>query len=131
MLNPGHDRPVIETDGELHSHFDLALLPLDESDEVRRLMAERHEIDHGERAGLCLELGFEHECAVAVPACRACWRSGWGNLPPAVLGCTQKGGEAGGRVEVGKAQPVDRAIAAHKGRGLAVAHETVIFDATT
>ena len=40
----------------------------------------------------------------------------------------QHGGEAGARVEAGKAEPVDRAFAADEGGRLAVADERIVFD---
>src|SRR5262245_65638934 len=46
-----------------------------------------------------------------------------------MLGFTQQRGEARRRIETRPAQPIDRAVAADQGRRLAVADQSVVFDA--
>ena len=66
--HPRHDRPVVETEGELHSHLDGAPDALDDPDDVRRLAAGRHEVDQAGSPGGGLELGLEHERVAAIRA---------------------------------------------------------------
>ena len=129
MLDPGHDRAVVEPDDQLHPHRDPAAPPLDTADEVMPPPARRHAVDHGDGPVVGLELGLQDERTLMVPAAGGADGAGGGQEPAAVLGGAQQGGEAGGRVEARHAQPIDRAVARHQGARLAVADQRVVLDA--
>ena len=48
--------------------------------------------------------------------------------PAAVVRRTEQGGEAGGGVEAGHAQPVERTVPPHQGRRMGVTDQGVVFD---
>ena len=126
--HPGHDAAEVEAQDELHAHRDAALQAARDADDVGRLVADRHRVDDLQHAPGGVEVGLEHERAVAVAALRARHLGGGREQPAAVGLVAEQRGEAGGRVEPREAQPVDRAVAAHQRRGLRVADQGVVLD---
>jgi hypothetical protein len=124
--DPRHQRAVVEADDQLHAHRDAPLTAFDDADHLGH--AWRHAVHHGGDACLRLELGLEHERVAAVRTSHAPDLARRGQTPATVVGGTQQRGEAGGRVETGQAEPVDRAVAADQGGGLAVTDERVVLD---
>ena len=127
--HPGDDRAVVEADHQLRPHLDPTASADDETDQVRGVAAERHEVDERDGTFGGLEVGLEDQRVVAVAAADARGRLGRGDQPAAVLGPAEQGREAGARVEPGPAQPVDGAVAANQGRRLAVPDQRVVLDA--
>ncbi len=75
-----------------------------------------------------LELGFEHEGARPVPAPSRVICTGDVDAPVTVFGVSEQRGETGAGVETGQAQPIDRPVAAHECRRLAVSYQCVLFN---
>ena len=128
LADPGDDRPVVEPDDQLHPHGDPAATPHDDPHEVRRLAARRHEVDHRDRPVVGLVVGLEHQGPVPIAAIDLPHLARRGQEPSPVLGGPQQGGEAGPRIEVREAEPVDRPVAGDQGRRLAVADQGIVLD---
>src|ERR671919_2093188 len=66
-LYPGHDRAVIRTQRQLHSHRYAPLKPLHDAHELRGTTAPVwHEVDYPRGAVRGFEIRLEHECPLAV-----------------------------------------------------------------
>ena len=87
-----------------------------------------HEVDHPDRAVLGLELGLQDQGVAAVAAPDAPDPTGRGDPPVAIAPVAEQRREAGPGVEAGQAQPVDRAVPAHQGRGLGVGNDRIVLD---
>jgi hypothetical protein len=127
LLHPRDDRSVVETNHELHAHRDTPPAAFDDAHEVGLTAAQRHAVEHGNRAVLSLVVGLQDQRPLAVAAAHRGGRPFGGQPPATVLGRAQKGREAGRRVEARQAQPVDRAVTPDQGGGLAVPEERVVF----
>ena len=128
VAHPGHDRPVVEADDELHRHLDAPAHALDDADEVGLRLAGRHEVDEAHGAVVGLEFRLEDERVAAVlSSCRAELARGL-DRPVAVLRVAEERGEQRSRVEARQAEPVDRAVAADERGGLQIADEPVVLD---
>ena len=125
--HPRHDRAVVEPDHELGAHRDFPADALDQTHDVRIEAARGHAVGEAHDAGCGLELGFEHQRAVAVPPSRLLHRLARRDQPAAVLGRAEQGGKAGPRIETGQTEPVDGAVASDERDSLGVADECVIF----
>ena len=126
--DPGDGHAVVEAQGQVQPHRHGAALALDNPDQGAAGCGRHHEINEDDLAALAVELGFQHQAAVAVAAGARRWVASRGNLEAAVLRPAQQGGEAGGAVEAGPAQPVYAAVAPDQRRGGAVSDQGVILD---
>ena len=98
---------------------------------MRMVVTDRHAIGDAHRAGRGVELGLEHERIRSVPPAgrkHRLGRSSRCDLPEAVGLVAEEPSEAGGRVEVRKAQPVDRAVHPDEGCGVQVPDDGVVLD---
>ena len=127
--DPGHGAPVIEADDQFGVHADAAALALDDADHAGGVQAHRHAVDDGDAAVVGVGVGFEDQAVVAVAAARGPDLAGGGDAPATVFRRAEQSGEAGAGVETRQTQPVDGAVAADQGGGVAVAEEGIIFDA--
>src|SRR5581483_12137337 len=99
---------------------------LDDADDVGRLPARRHEVEHADGALVRLPGRLEDERVVEIPAAdRAAL--GRREQPASVLRAAEERGEAGAGVEAREAEPVDRAAALDERRGLQIAEERVVL----
>src|SRR6266702_1113363 len=126
--HPGNVYAEAKADHELHPHLDLATDAADQSHDIGRLAARRHEVDQRDGAGLCLKARFEDEGIAEIAARRTGDVLGGRNQPAAVLARAEDGGKAGVGIEGRPAQPVDRAVAPDQRRGLAVTDQRVVLD---
>ena len=126
--HPRHVQAVAEADDQLHPHGHLTGQALDQADHIGLGLPGRHEVGHPDRPVRGLELLLEHQRPGQVapgPGDAAARRS---DQPPPVGGGPEEGREAGGRVEAGQAQPVDRPVPPDQRRGLGIADEGVVLD---
>ena len=128
VAHPRDDVAVVESNCEVHPHRDVAADPFDDPDDVDRLVADGHEVDDLYRALGRVELGLEHERAIAVSTTRGAASGGRRDLPASVVLVSQQRGETGAAIEPRRAQPVDRAVVAHERGGLRVADHGVLLD---
>ncbi len=129
VAHPRHDRPVIEADDNFRPHPHLAAAPDHKPYQVRPMGAHGHAIDHGDGSALGLEVGFEHQGSFPVAALGPADITGRAKQPAAVFRNTQEGCKTGRGVESRQAQPVDGTVATDQCRSLAVADQSIIFDA--
>ena len=121
--HPGHDVAVVEAQPQVHPHRAPGR---DTPSTIRTTSGAsprgRHEVDDPHRAVGGVPLGLQHEgvAAVAPPGARAARRPARAASGRRSVVAEQRG-EAGGRVEPGQAQPVDRPVPADQGGGLQVA----------
>src|SRR5205807_10398497 len=113
---------------EVHARRDVSPAPFDDPDDVDRLVADRHEVDDLYRALGCIELGLEHERAIAVSPTRRTASDSRRDLPASVVLLSQERGETRAAVEPRRTQPVDRAVVADERGGLRVADHGVLLD---
>jgi hypothetical protein len=93
-------------------------------------VSERHRVDEGDGAFVRLEVGLEHERALAVPTPRRGADTFGGDPPSTVFFRPEERGEARGRVEAKEAEPVDGAVTPDQRGRLAVADERIVFDSS-
>ena len=91
------------------------------------LQGHRHEVGHLEHAVLRLDPGHEHGRVLQIAPRDAATARGADVEPPAALGVEHRG-EDGAVVEVGQAEPVDRAVARHQRGHQRVADQRVVPD---
>ncbi|GJE46333.1 hypothetical protein AEGHOMDF_5536 [Methylobacterium soli] len=125
--NPGDGRAVVEAQRQIHPHGDPPVHTLDEADQVRAV-ADRHVVGDQDFALPGRVAGLEDEGAVAVASAGLDVLRHGRETPEAVLWRAEQRGEAGGGVEVRKAQPVDAALPADQRGRVAIADERVILD---
>ena len=102
---------------------------LDDSDQLRRSRAGRHEVDESHRAAVRVVLSLEDERPRTIAALDSL-DLGFGRQHPApMVERSQERGEASGRIESRKTEPVDRTVPPNEGCRLAVADQCVVFDA--
>ena len=99
LRHPGDRRPIIEAQRQVQSHRDVAAPSLDQTDDRRIRLADRHEIDQCHTAVRRLEHRFQHHCAIAVGAPDAGGRINGTDPPSPVFGCSQQSREASRAVE--------------------------------
>src|SRR5581483_8206444 len=127
--NPRDDRAVVEADDELRPHPDATAHSLDDPHDVGSLAARRHEVEHARDALFRLPRGLEDEGVVQIAARRR--TAGFGSdEPAAVLLRAEERCEARTGVEPRKAEPVDGPAAFDERRGLQVADQGVVLDAS-
>ena len=68
--HPRHDRPVFETDLQIHAHFDRAPRALDQPHDSRALLPQRHAVGDANAPLRQVELALEQEGVRDVPATR-------------------------------------------------------------
>ncbi len=126
---PRRDRPVVEPRPQLGRHAHAPGHALDDAHDVGYAVAGRHEVDDADppvgRGPLALQ--DEGVPAVAPGGARPAARRR--QPPEPVLRPAEQRREAGGRVQPGQAQPVDRAVPADEGRGVQVPDDPVVLDA--
>ena len=108
--DPRDDAAEVEAQDQLHPHADAALEAAGDAHDVGRLVADRHRVDDLEHAVGGVEVGLEHERALAVAALGPLDVVGGREQPAPVRLVAEQRGEAGGRVEARQAEPVDRAV---------------------
>jgi len=95
--HPRYERAVVRPQDQIGAHRHPATQAFDHADDGGRLRSLRHAVEQPDRAGLGLELGFEHERAGPIApahiANRGCLRR---DLPAAVLRRPEQRGEARG-----------------------------------
>lgn len=118
--DPGHQVAVVEPQPQVHAHGHAARQALDDAHHVRRVAAQRHAVHHSHLALVGVPVALQDQGVVAVAAVggRAAGRGS--QQPPSGLLVVQEGGEAGGGVEAGQAEPVDGAVAADQGGGVQI-----------
>jgi hypothetical protein len=129
LPHPRHDVAVVEPQPQLHPHPHPARHAGDQPDDVGGLTTRGHAVGDPDRALGRVPLAVQHEGLGPVRAPGAGAAGGWSEQPPARGLVPQQRGEAGGGVEPGQAQPVDRPVPAHQGRGVQVAEQPVVLDA--
>ena len=125
--DPGYDRTVLTPDHQLHSQLDSAVLALDQTDEIGAAVAPAHAVDQGDGAIRCFEPGLQDQRALAIAA----GNSGMvlrDDLPTPILRVAQQSRKAGCRIKARQGKPVDRTVAAHQRRALAIADYRVVLD---
>jgi hypothetical protein len=128
VVDPRHAGPVVEAQNQFHAQADPSPITADHTDDVGIAPPGRHEVDHGDRATGGLETGFQDERVGAVAADRPHVVVNRRNQPAPVLRSAEERGEAGAGIEPRPAQPIDRPMPRHQGRGFAVADEGVVFE---
>ena len=122
---------VIELRGELPAHRNRPGHPLERShDLAHRLevaVRNRQRVDHPHRAAIGGERRFQHVAVRKVPAGAVESQCRLQLERPAAAGIDNRC-EHAWRIEIGKTQPVDRAIARHQRGRPAVANQRVVFD---
>ena len=133
--HPRQDLAVVEAQPPHALHLDRARRALHDPDQDRGPVgARRHEVDDPHGAARRLPLGLQDQRVVLVaavdPAASRRRAPGRGRADPplAVALVAQQRGQAGGRVEPRRAQPVHRAVPADQGRRLHVPDDRVILD---
>ena len=126
--DPRHDRAVVEADRQVHIDRDASFDALDDSDDVRRLAARRHEVDQANRPVGRVELGLEDHRGTPVPPPGVCDLRLGAERPVAVLRVAEQLCEARPRVETGEARPVDRPVSRDERGRLQVADQAVVLD---
>ena len=111
-------------------HRDPARDALDDPHDLDGAPPDRHEVDDAHHAVVGVERGLEHERVPVVAAFDGADPAGRRELPAAVLGRAEEGGEHGLGVEAGHAHPVDGAVLAHERGGVRIADECVVLDAS-
>src|SRR4051794_7038152 len=96
--DPGYERSVVEAEDQLHPHLDASLSPNDNSREVGRVTAQRHEVDDGDRALRRLEVGLEDERMLTIAPRDLRLRGTRRDLPPSMFRPAEERGEARARV---------------------------------
>ena len=102
-------------------------MQLDPPHEVGTLVRERHHVGDPEAPGRGRVRRLERRAVPDVPA-GAPAGLGRPDQPATVVGAAEQGGEAGGGVEAGQAEPVDRPVLADQGGGAGVADHGVVLD---
>ena len=129
--NPGHHLAVVEPEPEHAVHRHRAGDALDDPHDVRRLVTWRHAVDHPDGAVRGLPERLQHERVAPVLPVRAGAAGGRREQPVPVLVVAEQRGEAGRRVEVRQAQPVDRPVPADQRRRVQVAQQRIVLDPAT
>src|SRR5262249_9901849 len=120
--HPWHNCTIIETDNELRAELYAAAYSPYQADKMRAMIFHRHEIGNGGNSVRRFDSGFEDQRMAAIgPGDFGCGIS-WRYRPSAILRTAEKICETGRRIEARPAKPVDRAIAANEGGGLAIAN---------
>jgi len=94
----------IETQNQLHLHFDASANPLHDADEDLSFFPERHEIDDFRGPVRRFELCFEDERVAQVLSRDRCVRTRGADQPTSVLGRAQQSGETRRRIKSWQAQ---------------------------
>src|SRR5690349_4129339 len=123
--DPRYDGAVLTADHQLHSQLDPPALAPDETGEVGACLAAAHAVDQGDGAICCFETGFQDQRALAISAGNL-GISFWRDLPSPILWSAQQSGKAGRRVKARQGEPVDRTIAPHQRRALAIPDNRVV-----
>jgi hypothetical protein len=126
--DPRDNRPIAEAQHQFGRHGDLTALANHQPDNARMPAAQRHEIDQQGGAGGRLKASLQDQ-AVAAIASRHFRLVARRDLPAPVFAATYERGETGVGIKARPAQPINRAIAPHESRCLAVADQPIIFDA--
>ncbi len=126
--HPRDERSVIHPNDQLHAHPHLAALSDRHSNDIGILGARRHAIDQRDRAIFGLVLRLQDERALAIAPADCAYFVGGRDQPPSLIRRAEERSETGGGIEARKAQPVDRSVAAHQGRRLAIADQCVVFN---
>jgi len=87
-----------------------------------------HEVDQGDAATVGFEQRLQHKRIGAVAAADTRNGRNRGNAPEPVVRAAEQGGELGGRVEAGQAEPVDRAVIGDQRRRPAIADQRMVFN---
>src|SRR5262249_18241006 len=126
--HPRDDRPVIKAHDELHAHRHAPALADYKAHQIVRLGTDGHEIDDRYYSFVRHVSGLEDERLFPVAALYAADLRHGSDQEATMVRSSEELGEAGARVELGQAEPVDRSVATDQGSGLAVAEEGVVFD---
>ena len=119
---------VVEAQGKLHAQGKFSTKALDDADDMRVTLANRHEVNHADRSISMGESGFENQCVSAIAARGFPFAFGRGDLPVAVFFRADESGKAGLRGKIGPAEPVDGAVFVDQSGGFAIADQGVVFD---
>ena len=129
QFGPGADRAVVRPQRQLHPHRHPAAQAFDDAHDARRpVAAPRHEVDHPDLAVLGLELGLEDQAARPVAAGPETPLPARREQPAPVLLVAQERRQAGGRIEAGQAEPVDRAVAPDQRRRPHVTDQRIVLE---
>ena len=115
--HPRHDRAIAEAHDQLHAHRHMAAHAAHQPDhvDVVLVVGERHEVGHRDHAFSGLERGLEDRGAGQIAALGAADLALRRDQPAPVLGRAEQRGEAGVRIEVRQAEPVDRPVTPDQG----------------
>ena len=128
QLDPRPDRPIVRTQRKLHPHRNTASQSLHDPHQARRpLSSARHEINHPDRALRGFEVGLEHQRSGPVAPRDRPNLTGRRDEPAPMPIIPQQGREARGGIEAREAQPVHRAGAPNKSRGLQIADQPIVL----
>ncbi len=129
LMRVTQDGPsIVEAQGEFHAQVQFSPKALDDADDMRVSLANRHEVDQTERPITMGECGFENQRMSAIPARGFPFALRRSDLPVAVFFCADESSEAGLGGKIGPAKPVDGAVFVDESCGFAVADQGVVFD---
>ena len=127
-MHPRNGDAVIESHDEIHAHRHAAAHAIDDPHDVVAIRPQRHAIGDAYSAVCGLDLRFENQRAIAIPAAHCTVAADRRNLEASVTAPSQECREARRTVESRQAQPVDRTVARNKRGGSHVADQCVVFD---
>ena len=107
LTHPGNGRPVIEADGDLLLERHASANATDPSDDVRSLVAERHEVPNLRLALRGLPSRLENERVRQVRPADVDNAAGRRERPPTRVVAVEEGSEEGRRVETRQTEPVN------------------------
>ena len=119
---------VLEADKHFGHHFHLPRQTLHPAEHTGAVVPRRHEVSYAHKSLRSVPFLDQDQGPLLVMAPLGCSRPLGGEQPSAVVGSSQEGGKAGGRVEAGHAQPIERTVPAHQGGGMGVADQGIILD---
>src|SRR5262249_59147870 len=119
----GDDRPVAEAQHEPGGHRHPATFPDDETDHARTRALYRHEVDQCYGAVAAFEACFENQRVRPIAPGDAGYSVARSDLPMAMIGGSQKRGEASIGIEARPTQPIERTVTRAQRSRLAIADQ--------
>ncbi|MCY1520353.1 hypothetical protein D9M68_551280 [compost metagenome] len=127
--HPGHRLAVVEAQHQLHVHLHVPGFAAHDAHHVRAfvVVAERHEVEQRGRARGGLVARFQHGGIGHVAPRNARGLAVRGDAPASMALVAEQRREAGGRIEVRQAEPIDRAVPRDQRGGEHIPDESVVF----
>src|SRR5660398_183276 len=126
-MNPRHNRTVVKAHRQIELHGHGPPDTLNNPHEIRSHVAGRQEVNEPDYPFSALNLRLQDQCTFAIAPIHLPHLRLRSDAPGTVVLISEQGGEEGGGVEAGEAQPIDGTVLAHQGGRLRISDQTIVL----